>query len=150
MADTHGDAGTWSTGYTPTEEERRSLAEWFTRYDALAARGDAEAMADMAVFPLNTVTDDGAGTGSAAQSDRAEFIASTRESFGQAGGEVAFDSTRTPFFLSGALAVVFTRSTTTVGDVSTELYYADVLIRSAGEWRFQTMVQGGWGAPAQS
>ncbi|MFC4562469.1 nuclear transport factor 2 family protein [Nocardiopsis mangrovi] len=148
MADVHGTAEAWSTGYTPTEEERESLAEWFTRYDGLAARGDAEAMADMAVFPLNAVTDDGAGTGSAAQSDRAEFIRSTRESLGRVEGEVSFDSTRTPFFLSGALAVVFTGSTMTVGGESTRLHYADVLIRSGGEWRFQTMVQGGWGASA--
>ncbi|WP_245646186.1 nuclear transport factor 2 family protein [Nocardiopsis trehalosi] len=136
------------TGYTATPEDERSLTDWFARYDALAERADVEALADMAVFPMNTVTDDGAGNGSAAQSDRAAYVRSMAEVMGPIAGKVRFTSTRTPFFLSGAVVVVFTRSAAEVDGATTEMHYVDVLVKADGEWRFQTMVQAGWGSEA--
>ena len=135
------------TGYVPTEEDRTSLDAWFAEYDAHSAKRDVERMADLAVFPLNLVSDDAAGDGRAAQWDRARFVAVMTQVMGDGdGGDITFESVRTPVFLSPAMAVVFTDSTMRTPDGGAQrLRYADVLVRRNGTWAFQTMIQSGWG-----
>ncbi|MFB6726162.1 nuclear transport factor 2 family protein [Kribbella sp. NPDC056345] len=122
-----------------------SVREWFERYDALVAAEDFEGMADLALFPLNEVTDDGKGTGSAIQIDRAAYIAQMKEVVGA--GEVRFDTTRTPHFLSDDLVFVITDGTMTYVESGQTVpsRYGDLLVKVDGDWKFQTMVQGGWG-----
>ncbi|GAA3305764.1 nuclear transport factor 2 family protein [Streptomyces cinereospinus] len=133
------------TGYTPTADDRTSLDAWFAEYDAASGRRDVERMADLAVFPLNLVSDDSAGAGRSAQWDREQFVATMTRVMGEGDQDIAFESTRTPVFLSASMAVVFTDSTMTVDGRRERLRYADVLLRRDGRWAFQTMVQGGWG-----
>ncbi|MBU7600518.1 nuclear transport factor 2 family protein [Streptomyces sp. P38-E01] len=132
------------TGHAPTEEELCTLREWFTHYDACAARGETAKLAELAHFPLNLVTDDSSGTPWCGQWSREQYLSVMGEVMG-GGDDVAFEATRTPFFLGGSLAVVFTRSTMTAAGVSYQLDYADILVRTPEGWRFQTMVQSGWG-----
>ncbi|MGK5449960.1 nuclear transport factor 2 family protein [Streptomyces radiopugnans] len=137
------------TGYTPTEEDLRSLEEWFAAYDGLASSPtpeNIEHMADMAVFPLNLVTDGSDGDGRTAQWDRQRYTGTMNAVMGGGGDEeVRFESARTPFLLSPCLAVVFTDSVmTAAGGEEHRMRYADILVRRGGVWRFQTMVQGGW------
>ena len=66
------------------------VMQWFARWDELAVKGDVEQMADMALFPINTVTD-----GSATSWDRERFIKEMGAQLG-GGGEVKMESTRTP------------------------------------------------------
>ncbi|RJL32260.1 nuclear transport factor 2 family protein [Bailinhaonella thermotolerans] len=129
-------------GFEPTAEDVASVHEWFARYDALAAKGDVEGMADMAMFPLNSVTDNAAGNGSARQSSREEFV---REMAGVVGDGAEMRSVRTPHFLSKGLVFVITEATVEVDGVTHRLRYGDLLVRRDGAWHFQTMVQGGWG-----
>ncbi|MER6305864.1 DUF4440 domain-containing protein [Streptomyces sp. NPDC001739] len=133
------------TGYVPTTEDRASLDAWFAEYDAQSAKRNIERMADMAVFPLNLVSDDAAGNGRSAQWDREQFVATMTHVMGDGSEDIGFESTRTPVFLSPALAVVFTDSTMTIQGETQQLRYADILIRQDGKWAFQTMIQGGWG-----
>ncbi|MYY00107.1 nuclear transport factor 2 family protein [Streptomyces sp. SID486] len=133
------------TGYTPTAEERASLDAWFAEYDAASGKRDVRRMADMAVFPLNLVSDDAAGDGRSAQWDRDRFIATMTHVLGEGSADITFESSRTPVFLSSSTAVVFTDSTMTVDGRSQQLRYADILLRRDGRWAFQTMVQSGWG-----
>ncbi|MDT9683225.1 nuclear transport factor 2 family protein [Streptomyces sp. TRM76323] len=133
------------TGYVPTAEDRAGLDAWFAEYDARSARRDVAGMADMAVFPLSLVSDDSAGEGRTAQWDRERFVATMTGVMGDGAGDIAFESTRTPVFLSPALAVVFTDSTMTADGETRRLRYADVLVKRDGAWAFQTMIQGGWG-----
>ncbi|MEU5577157.1 nuclear transport factor 2 family protein [Streptomyces huasconensis] len=133
------------TGYMPTAEDRASLDAWFAAYDEHSAKRDVERMADLAVFPLNLVSDDSAGDGRAAQWDREQFVRTMTQVMGDGGEDIAFESTRTPVFLSPAMAVVFTDSVMTAGGETQRLRYADILIRRGGAWAFQTMIQGGWG-----
>ncbi|MFH0241741.1 nuclear transport factor 2 family protein [Streptomyces sp. HK10] len=136
------------TGYTPTEEDLRSVEEWFASYDELASSPtpeNVERMADMAVFPLNLVTDGSDGDGRTDQWDRRRYTETMNAVMGCGGDEdVRFDSARTPFFLSPCLVVVFTDSVTTAGGEEHRMRYADILVRRGGVWRFQTMVQSGW------
>lgn len=133
---------------TATDQDHRDLDAWFARYDAHAANADVEAMASMALFPLNLATDDAApGSGWTGQWTREEFVRTMSGVMGEGGGEeIRFESHRTPHFLSRSLAVVFTESTMTVGGQSRSMRYADVLVKQEGEWYFQTMIQGGWAA----
>lgn len=133
------------TGYTPTPEDRASLDAWFAEYDARSGRRDVDGMADMAVFPLNLVSDDTKGDGRSAQWHREQFVATMTHVMGDGAEDITFESTRTPVFLSPAMAVVFTDSVMTAGGETRRLRYADVLVRRGGEWAFQTMIQGGWG-----
>jgi hypothetical protein len=134
--------------YEPTEQDHRDIEAWFAEYDAHAAKADVEAMASMALFPLNLVTDDaGPGTGWSGQWDRDEYVRTMTGVMGGSGGEdVQFESRRTPHFLTGSLAVVFTESEMTVAGQTQRMHYADVLVKQDGRWYFQTMIQGGWAA----
>ncbi|MFC7895511.1 nuclear transport factor 2 family protein [Streptomyces sp. NPDC057381] len=133
------------TGYTPTAEDRASLDAWFEEYDALSVESEVERMADMAVFPLNLISDDSAGNGRTAQWNRKQFVDTMTHVMGDGSQKVVYDNTRTPVFLSASMAVVFTHSTVTTGDRTHEMHYADILVRRDGTWAFQTMIQGGWG-----
>ncbi|AQU67901.1 hypothetical protein [Streptomyces niveus] len=135
------------TGYTPSQDELASVEAWFAAYDAHSAKRDIARMADLAVFPLNLVSDNSAGDGASAQWDREQFIGTMTHVMGESGdGDLTFDSVRTPVFLTSAMVVVFTDSTMTTATGETQqLCYADVLIKRNGEWAFQTMIQGGWG-----
>jgi hypothetical protein len=53
--------------------------------------------------------------------------------------------TRTPFFLTNNLVAVITDAVVTGGGQVYEMRYADILVKVDGQWKFQTMVQGGWG-----
>lgn len=134
-------------GFTARPEDLASLDEWFSRYDAYAAAADAAATADMAMFPLNVVTDDANGEASARQLSREEYL---QMMGGVLGGEVTMDSRRTPHFLTRSLVVVFTEAEFTIDGQRQAVRYADLLVKIGGEWRFQTMVQGGWGGDAGS
>ena len=130
--------------FVPSAQDEASVQAWFAEYDDLAARRDFEAMADMAMFPLNEVTDDGAVTGSARQRTREEFIGEMREVMGEPDASVTMESTRTPYFLSECLVFVITDARLTVGERVQPLRYGDLLVKAGERWRFQTMVQGGW------
>ncbi|MFG3114497.1 nuclear transport factor 2 family protein [Streptomyces sp. NPDC048197] len=132
-------------GYVPTTEDRASLDAWFAEYDAQSAKRNIERMAEMAVFPLNLVSDDAAGNGRSAQWDREQFVSTMTHVMGDGSEDIGFESTRTPVFLSPAIAVVFTDSTMTIQGETQQLRYADILLRQDGKWAFQTMIQGGWG-----
>ena len=134
-----------SKAFEPSEADRASVAAWFERYDALAAANDFEAMADVAMFPLNEVTDDGAGNGKAEQLGRDEYIAQMTQVMGGSAGEVTMDVTRTPHFLSDSLVFVVSDGTMTYGGNTMPVRYGDLLVKTGDRWAFQTMVQGGWG-----
>jgi hypothetical protein len=136
------------SGFAPSPEDLAAIDEWFRRYDAYAAAGDVAGTASMALFPLNTVTDNAAGEGSARQLSREEYL----QTMGGVldGGNVTMESRRTPYLLTRSLAVVFTEAEFTVDGNRQRVRYADLLVKVGGEWRFQTMVQGGWGDYAGS
>ncbi|MGW4098624.1 nuclear transport factor 2 family protein [Mycobacterium sp. NPDC004974] len=125
--------------FTPTTADVDSVLAWFARYDALALNKDVEGMADQAMFPLNEVTD-----GSAESVDRAGFIAQMAEQLGQS-TDFAMESTRTPHFINENLVFVITDATFTADGFSQQVRYGDLLVKCDGDWKFQTMVQGGWG-----
>lgn len=120
-----------------SDEEVASVLAWFEKWDALAVAKDVEAMAELAMFPVNAVTD-----GSAESWDRARFLKDMAEQLGE--GDVRMESVRTPVFLNANLVFVVTDATITAGEYSQVVRYGDLLVKRDGEWLFQTMVQGGW------
>lgn len=121
----------------PTDEDVAGVLAWFEQWDALAVAKDVEAMADMALFPVNAVTD-----GSAQSWDRARFLDDMKASLGE--GDVRMESVRTPVFVNANLVFVITDATITAGDFSQVVRYGDLLVKTDGKWLFQTMAQGGW------
>ncbi|BBY84772.1 nuclear transport factor 2 family protein [Mycolicibacterium tokaiense] len=125
--------------FTPTTADINSVLDWFARYDALAVAKDIDAMADQAMFPLNEVSDS-----KAESCDKARFVAQMTEQLGGT-GEVTMESVRTPHFINENLVFVITDATITADDITRPVRYGDLLVKTDGGWRFQTMVQGGWG-----
>ncbi|HET6298603.1 MAG TPA: nuclear transport factor 2 family protein [Kribbella sp.] len=142
MSETQQVPGT--AGFVPTEADLASVVAWFERYDALAAALDYEGMADVAVFPLNEVTDDGKGHGKAEQLGRQAYLEQMAQVMG-GGGDVKLETTRTPHFLSDSLVFVISDGTMTYEGHTQPIRYGDLLLKIDGNWHFQTMVQGGWG-----
>ncbi|MFB9908787.1 nuclear transport factor 2 family protein [Allokutzneria oryzae] len=132
-----------SSAFRPSEEDVASVHAWFAEYDAHAAKGEIEKMADMAMYPLNVVSDSEGG-GAAAQWSRESYVESMKHVVGD-GGDVRMESVRTPIFLTGNLVVVITEATFTTVEGAQDVRYADLLVKVGGKWLFQTMVQGGWG-----
>ncbi|MFI9012259.1 nuclear transport factor 2 family protein [Actinosynnema sp. NPDC053489] len=124
-------------GFTPTDEDVAGVLAWFERWDALAVAKDVEAMADLALFPVNAVTD-----GAVQSWDRARFLEDMAANLGD--GDVRMESVRTPVFVNANLVFVITDATITVGESSQVVRYGDLLVKTDGRWLFQTMVQGGW------
>jgi hypothetical protein len=134
-----------TAGFVPTEQDTEALLAWFAEYDARAAAKDVEAMADTGHFPMTVVTNDSAGNGITQVWDRQAFVrAMTAATEGEL-GDLTMENHRRPIFLNRDLAVVVTDSPVTAGDQVQHLRYADVMVKSAGEWRFTSMIQGGWG-----
>ena len=133
------------SGFVPTEQDEADLLAWFAEYDALASRNDVEAMADTALFPITVITNDSAGNGVAQVWDRATFVQSMKAAMAGELADVTMENRRQPTFLYKDLAVVVTDSTVTIGDRVQHLRYADVMVKSAGSWKFASMIQGGWG-----
>ena len=125
-------------GFTPSAEDIESVLAWFAEYDGYVAEANVERMAGMAMFPVNAVTD-----GSAESWSRERFIQSMGD---LTAGDVTTESTRTPHFVNENLVFVITDGTVTVGERTQTVRYGDLLVKSNGQWKFQTMVQGGWGA----
>lgn len=132
-------------GYAPSPADIEEVMAWFAHYDELAVAKDIDGMADQAMFPINEVTD-----GQAESCDRARFIAQmTRElgGTGETSMDISMTSERTPHFINANLVFVITDATITAGGHTQQVRYGDLLVKSRGRWRFQTMVQGGWGQP---
>lgn len=126
-------------GFTPTAADVEGVLAWFERYDAMAVAKDVEGMADQAMFPLNEVTD-----GRADPCDRDHFVAQMTEQL-SGSGDFTMESIRTPHFLNRNLVFVITDATIAGADFAQHVRYGDLLVKSEGRWKFQTMVQGGWG-----
>jgi hypothetical protein len=135
---------TASSGFQPTADDLRGVEDWFAEYETHVASGDVARMADMALFPLNVVSDDASGNGAAAQWTREQFMGAMSHVVAGA-GETRMESDRTPVFLTKQLVLVVTNATFTTGEKAEPVRYADLLVKKDGRWLFQTMVQGGWG-----
>jgi hypothetical protein len=133
------------SGFVPSQQDVAELLAWFEEYDALAARNDVEAMADTAHFPITVITHDSAGDGVSQVWDRATFAQSMSAAMAGDLADVSMHNRRHPTFLSKDLAVVVTDATVTAGGRVQHLRYADVMVKSAGSWRFASMIQAGWG-----
>ncbi|OBG85372.1 hypothetical protein A5699_24970 [Mycobacterium sp. E802] len=125
--------------FSPTTADIDSVLAWFSRYDALTLDKNIDAMADEAMFPLNEVTD-----GRAEAVDRAGFVAQMTDQLSQS-TDFAMECTRTPHFINENLVFVITDATFTADGFSQQVRYGDLLVKCGGDWKFQTMVQGGWG-----
>jgi hypothetical protein len=127
------------------DEARSEVLSWFARYDRLVESGDLDAMADMAVFPLNEVTDDTDGFGVVALCDRERFLLQMEGAIGGA-GQVSMESVRHPHFISRSLCFVITDAAITAHGQTQQMRYGDLLIRTPTGWQFQTMVASGYHA----
>jgi len=126
-------------------EQKQGIESWFAAYDEPSKRSDVEGMANMAVFPVHVVTEDSEGNGYTENWTRERFVQTMTEAMKGTPKDMQMKAVRTPFFLTKDLAVVITDATIMIGAQEQVLRYADILVKIGGNWKFQTMAQGGWG-----
>ncbi|MFF4775745.1 nuclear transport factor 2 family protein [Microtetraspora fusca] len=131
--------------YEPSDEELKSVEDWFGQYDALAEQGEIERLADLAVFPMNLATDVPGAFAAVRQWTREEYIEAMKDAMGGGTAGLGLESTRTPRFISQNLVLVETTATMTIEGRRESMHYADLLVHTEDGWAFQMMVQGGWG-----
>lgn len=129
----------------PDAAQIRSVDLWFAEFDELSRQGDVEGMANMAMFPVHVITDDSSGNGYAENWTRAEFVQTMTAAMKDTAATMEMKARRTPFFLTTDIVVVITDATVTTDAEERSLRYADILVKNDGQWKFQTMAQGGWG-----
>jgi hypothetical protein len=128
----------------PAFLDKFGIEMWFKKYDMLTKKGDVEAMADMALFPINVVTTDAKGLGFAEQWDRAKFVTVMKQSIAGTPKDLEFQNKRENHFLGPDIVVVVTDATYSAGKQTWKTRYADVLVKDGAGWKFQTMAQAGW------
>jgi len=131
--------------FEPTDIQRQELFKWFSRYDELTKNFKFEAMADQGVFPMYVITDNSSGDGVTRTWSREDFIQSMTSAMENTPADIEYNTIRKPLMINGNVAVVFTEWRPNKDSDEGVLKYADILLKKGGEWRFQTMIQGGWG-----
>lgn len=132
--------------FTPSEEDVKSLMDWFAKYQSHVLKNELDDMADMAVFPLVVVTDDSDGNAVSQSWDAATFKqAMDLTSQGVDLASITIENNRKPIFLSKNLAVVITDAITTIAGQSQQSRYADIMVKQDGAWKYKSMIQSGWG-----
>lgn len=126
-------------------EQKQSVDAWFAEFDELSRQGDVEGMANMAMFPVHVITDDSGGNGYAENWTRDEFVRTMTAAMKDTAATMEMKARRAPFFLTQCIVVVITDATVTMDAQERSLRYADILVKLDGQWKFQTMAQGGWG-----
>lgn len=132
-------------GFDATAAQRKEVEAWFAKYDELSLKNDIEAMATQARFPLYAVTHDSKGQAHTEIWKKEDFMQIMKEATAGTPKDLEMRTERTPYFLSDDLIVVTTRATVKSAGKTNVLKYADVLVKDGGVWKFQTMVQAGWG-----
>lgn len=132
-------------GFDATPAQRKEVESWFAKYDELSLKNDIEGMAAQAHFPLYAITHDSKGEVHTEVWKKEDFVKIMKEAMAGTPKDLDLRTERTPYFLSEDLIVVTTRATMKSGGKSNVLKYADILVKDGGVWKFQTMVQAGWG-----
>ena len=137
---------TIQSAFIPSEQDTKSLMEWFAKYQSHVLKNELDEMAAMAVFPLVVVTDDSDGNYVSQDWDIATFKqAMDLTSQGVDLASITIENNRNPIFLGENLAVVITDAVTTISGQSNQSRYADIMVKQDGEWKYKSMIQSGWG-----
>lgn len=132
--------------FTPSEEDVKSLIDWFAKYQSHVLKNELDEMAAMAIFPLTVVTDDSDGNYVSQNWDVATFKqAMDLTAQGVDLSTVVIENDRNPIFLSKNLAIVISDAVTTIAGQRQQSRYADVMVKQDGAWKYKSMVQSGWG-----
>ncbi|MDP4534742.1 nuclear transport factor 2 family protein [Alkalimonas collagenimarina] len=131
--------------FEPTKEQQQEIYDWFAKYDELTKAFKFEAMADRGLFPMYVITDDSTGNGVTRTWSRNDFITSMKSAMENTPEDIEYNMTRTPYMINANVAIVLTEWRPQKDSDEGALKYADVLLKENGDWRFQTMIQGGWG-----
>ncbi|MBZ2188873.1 hypothetical protein K8B33_07180 [Alcanivorax sp. JB21] len=131
--------------FEPTSESKKEIDDWFVAYDELTRYFKFEEMADRGLFPMYVITDDSTGNGVTRTWSREDFITSMKSAMENTPDDIQYNTVRKPYMINANVAIVLTEWRPNKDSDEGALKYADVLLKKDGEWRFQTMIQGGWG-----
>ncbi len=132
-------------GFDASPAQRKEIESWFAKYDQLALKSDVEGMSAYARFPLYAVSTDSKGQAHTDVWKKEDFLQIMKEVMAGTPPDLDIRTERTPYFLSDDLVVVATRATVKSQGKCNVYKYVDVLVKDGGAWKFQTMVQAGWG-----
>lgn len=131
--------------FQPTQQQADEITTWFAEYDEFTKNFQFEHMADRGIFPMYVITDTSKGDGVTQTWTREDFIQSMKSSMENTPEDIAYNTTRKLYMINANIAIVLTAWRPHKDSDTGILKYADILLKQDGEWRFQTMIQDGWG-----
>lgn len=133
--------------FQPNEQQQKEINEWFAAFDHLSEKFDIEGMANFGKFPMYVISDDSKGNGVTRVWNRADYIKAMKQAMKDTPQDIEYDTVRIPMMISPNLAVVLTewKIKGKNSESSQTLKYVDFLLKENQQWKFQTMIQGGWG-----
>jgi len=129
---------------TKEQADKKEIMALFRKMEDAGKKGDLEAAAALIDFPVLMVTDDSEGearSGSWTQEKWMQVMAP----FYKPMPEMKVTHKPTIFMITDSLASVDDVSTMTMGKKNITSRSSMLLVRTGGEWRVKSMIEGGWG-----
>jgi hypothetical protein len=138
-------AGPWTRKPTDEKKLKKELEAFFKEEDALATRGDREAMLARIDFPVFMVTDDQKGTAETRSYTREQYLATMKPFYDNMPKDVKYTHKPTFTVLSDSLADVTDEFTMTTGKQKLAGRNQSLVIKVDGQWKWKVMTEAGWG-----
>ncbi|HYG67537.1 MAG TPA: nuclear transport factor 2 family protein, partial [Anaeromyxobacteraceae bacterium] len=137
-------------GWTPPKitreaQGRKEILAMFQRMEDAGRKGDVEAAAALVDFPVMMITDDKTGEAMGQPWSREQWMQVMGPFYEKPMKDMKVTHKPTIFFLSDSLASVDDQWTMTHGKQKMSGRSSSILIRTGGEWKLKSMVEGGWG-----
>jgi hypothetical protein len=134
----------------PTNEKatKKEVEAFFKEEEALAAKGDLEAVTARIDFPVYMVTDDVKGVPEASATSKEEYIAMMKPFYENMPKDMKTTHKPNITVLSDSLVVVVDDFTMTMGKTKMSGRNSSLLIKRDGQWKWKSMVEAGWGGMA--
>ncbi len=130
----------------PTDEKKtkKEIEAFMKASEAAEAKNDEAAKLAMIDFPVFMATDDSKGVTEGELVNREQYIEMMKP-FGEMPKDLKFTHKPTISVLTDSLAIVVDDFTMTVGKTKTAGRNASLLAKVAGNWKWKSMIEGGWG-----
>jgi hypothetical protein len=129
---------------TKEKDDKKGIEAAFKAADDAMKKGDINAYAALADFPITMITDDSAGNATVSPADHDAFVKMMGPAMNMP-KDMKMSAKHNISLLSDNLAVVVDENTMTMGKVKATWKSEEVMVQKDGKWLFKTMTEAGWG-----
>lgn len=137
--------GPWTRKPANEAAIKKEIADFFKEEDALAAKGDQEAMLARVDFPVFMVTDDAKGAVEAKGYSRDEYVATMKPFYESMPKDLKTTHKPQVTVLSDSMVNVVDEFAMTSSKGKFAGRNMGLLVKTGGTWKWKTMAEAGWG-----